>query len=184
MASNIIKYLPPFYHNVLEMVEITKTEDREFEEYAILLPWLIDEATIIKASENRVKEWESLLAITPQGTLDQRKMMIIATLRGQGKLTEAKIKSICEAFTGDPDAEVAFHNSRIKIRIYPPGNGEVFLFPDVYRALEPLKPAHIGLEVERWYCTWGDVKQRQEDWQAVKDNFKDWNELKMWNLEV
>lgn len=182
--TQLILYLPLFYRDVMEMDELTRTEDQEINCIGWLLPWLIDESTITKASEERIGQWEKMLKIIPTGTLDQRKMMIIATLRGQGKLTEAKIKSICEAFTGDPNAEVAFHNSRIKIRIYPPGNGEVFLFPDVYRALEPLKPAHIGLEVERWYCTWGDVKQRQEDWQAVKDNFKDWNELKMWNLEV
>lgn len=182
--TQLILYLPLFYREVMETDELTRTEDQEINCIGWLLPWLIDESTITKASKERISQWEKMLKIIPTGTLDQRKMMIIATLRGQGKLTEAKIKSICEAFTGDPDAEVAFHNSRIKIRIYPPGNGEVFLFPDVYRALEPLKPAHIGLEVERWYCTWGDVKQRQEDWQAVKDNFKDWNELKMWNLEV
>ncbi len=183
MATDIIKYLPLFYEDgVLEMVELTGSEDEEFAAMAHFLPWLIDESTISRASAERVREWESLLAIVPMGTLSQRKMMILATLKGQGKLNEAKIKDIVESFTGDPDAEVTFRNSRIKIRIFPPGNGEIFLFPDVERVLRPLIPVHIGLGVERWYCTWGDIRDNFSDWQAVSGSFTDWNDVKMYCL--
>jgi len=184
MTTNLIVYLPPFYNGVLEMEQLLAAEDAEFNEAAEYNLWIIDQSTITNADESRIREWEKLLQIIPAGTLAQRKMMVIATLRGKGKLNEAKIKMITESFTGDTDAEVTFANSTLRVRILPPDNGEIFLFPDVERALLPLIPAHIRLKVERWYCTWGDIKNNKASWQAVNNDFATWNDVKMWNLEV
>jgi hypothetical protein len=184
MTTKLLVYLPPFYNGVLEMEQLLASEDAEFNEAAGFNVWLVDQSTITRADENRISEWEKLLQIAPMGTLEQRRMMVIATLRGKGKLNEAKIKQIVESFTGDTDAEVTFANSTLRVRILPPDNGEIFLFPDVERTLLPLIPAHIRLKVERWYCTWGDIKSNKTDWQAVYDDFTTWNDVKMWNLEV
>jgi hypothetical protein len=184
MSGHLIGYLPALYDGILEMEELLAAEDEQFSQLEPFLPRLVDESTISKADESRISEWEKLLQIVPTGTLAQRRMMVIATLRGQGKLNEQKIKEIVASFTGDENAEVKLENSRLKIRIYPPGNGEIFIFPDVERALSPLIPAHISLKAERWYCTWDDIKTRKADWQTVSADFADWHDIKMWNLEV
>lgn len=176
--SNLIKYLPHFLQEVREFQELFPPIDDEIN---ILFPYiesLFAESIIMYCSEARIKEWEQNLGIVPTGTLDERRLYIKAMLRGNGKLNEAKIKSIVDAFTGG-DAIVSFEDSTITVKILPPNNGEVYRFPDVERALKPLIPAHLGLSVVRFYSTWADIKNNYGSWENVA-SATDWNEIKNW----
>lgn len=177
-TSNLIRYLPHFMQEVREYQELFPPIDDEIN---ILYPYIesiFAETIIMYCSEARIEEWERNLKIVPAGTLEERRLYIKAVLRGNGKLNEAKIKSIVDAFTGG-DATVTFENSTIIVKILPPNNGEIYRFPDVERALKPLIPAHLNLSVIRFYSTWKDIKNNYGSWNMVA-SATDWNEIKNW----
>lgn len=178
-STNLIEYLPHFLHEVVELQETFRPIDYEID---ILFPYIESmyaEAVVSYCSDERIKEWEKDLHITPIGTIDERRLYIKAMLRGGGKLNEAKIKSVVNAFTGGGDARVLFEDSTIIVQVLPPDDGEVYRFLDVERALKPLIPAHLNLLVERYYSTWGDVSTQHTSWDSVT-RFGDWGSVRKW----
>lgn len=178
-STNLIEYLPHFLHEVVELQETFRPIDYEID---ILFPYiesLYAEAVITYCSEERIRQWEKDLHITPMGTVEERRYFIKAMLRGGGKLNEAKIKSVVDAFTDGGDARVLFEDSTIIVQVLPPNGGEVYRFPDIERALKPLIPAHLDLSVIRWYSTWDDIATQQTSWESVAQ-FANWDELKDW----
>lgn len=174
--SELIKYLPPFLQEFIQFQSLMKSEDHEIDRLQDSIPVIFDDSYILTASSERIIEWEKKLNINPVGTLAQRKSFIISHLRGQGKLNEQRIKYIVNAFTGG-DSIVNFTGSTILVKILVPANGDIYLFPDVERALNPKIPAHIALQVQRFYSTWADVKTDFASWSTI-GNLTDWKELK------
>lgn len=172
-AKRMMDYLPPYWHTSVEMQKVLESDGLEIDRLLNAIMSIYTDAFILSASESRIKEWEQDLKIIPAGTLEQRRLYVLSKLRGAGKLNEAKIKSIVAAFTGG-DCIVTFANSEINIKVLPPNNGEVFLFPDVERSIKPRKPAHLGLVVERYYSTWGDIKEQFGSWADVSNMKADW----------
>ena len=172
-AKRLIGYLPDSWHKSEEMQEILESDGIEIERLLNKARSIYGDSFILTASESRIKEWEQDLKIIPTGTLEQRRLMILSVLRGAGKLNEPKIKKIVNAFTGG-DAIVTFADSTINVQVLPPNNGEVFLFPDIERSISPRKPAHIGLVVERFYSTWGDIKEQFSSWEDLLNSKADW----------
>ena len=179
-TSDLMKYVPHVYRKFDEFKAIMGAGDMELDFLYPAIDSIFTDSIIMYCSEERLSEWEKALGIIPTGTLTERRYYVKAFLRGAGKLSEAKIKSIVEAFTGS-DSKVTFIavDSLIHVKVMHPANGEVFRFPDVERALQPLIPAHLGLSVTRNYSTWGDIKNNFADWSAVMQ-FTDWNEVKNW----
>jgi hypothetical protein len=175
-ADNMIQYLPRYLRKAQEIKASLESIGYEIDRIKDKSLLIIDDAYILSASEQRIQQWEQKLKIEPKGTLEQRKMFLLAVIRGQGKLNESKIKSVVKAFTGG-DCTVTFNDSTITVKILAPAYGDVYLFPDVERSLAPRVPAHIGLRVQRWYSAWNDVKENFADWNAVR-SLSSWKELK------
>lgn len=175
-AQRMLEYLPMFLREVHEIQAILESQGHEIDRLKDNIQLTINDAYILTASEARIQEWEQKLKIIPTGTLMQRKQFLLATFRGQGKLNEDKIKTIVNAFTGG-DAIVTFEDSTINVKILPPDAGDIYLFPDVERALKPRVPAHIGLSVRRWYSTWADIAKNFADWATVAE-FGTWQDVK------
>lgn len=173
-----MSYLPSYYQGVNEMESIADAFDLEMVDLQENLSLLPNDASIATCSESRLLEWEQILGIIPQERdIMQRRMMILATLRGTGKLNEDKIKTIVRTFSGG-GCLVSFENSTIIVKVSPPKWGEIFLFPDVEKALKPLIPAHLQLTVERYYNTWLDRIAQHTTWAHLRDNNADWAEVK------
>lgn len=179
-SSDLMRYVPHVYRKFDEFKPIMEAGDLELDLLYPAIESIFTDSIIMYCSEERLSEWEKALGIIPSGTVEERRYFLKAFMRGTGKLNEAKIKSIVEAFTGG-EAIVTFieKDSLIDVKVMPPNNGEVFRFPDVERALKPLIPAHLQLSVTRFYSTWGDIKNNFADWNDVMQ-FKDWNEVKNW----
>lgn len=177
---SLFAYLPPFYQEITEMRAIVEEEDRSITELRSLFEGLLPASMVHTAAEDRLAAWESMLRIVPQGTLEQRRMLVIARLRGQGKLSGNRIRQIVGSFTGVTDANVVFSASTVFVRIYPPEGGEVFLFGDVERAIAPLLPAHLHLTVERFYNTWRDRLTAFGNWRDFAAAYTDWAEVRNW----
>lgn len=172
----LIDYLPTIMKGVREFKIFLGAEDPEVDDLKNNSEIIIDDSFFLTTSETRIIQWEQALNIKPYGTLPQRKSFLLSYIRGQGKLNEARIKSIVEAFTGG-DSIITFNNSTIRIQILTPPSGDVYRYPDVERALIPKKPAHLGLKVERWYATWNDIKTDFTSWDDVT-NLADWSYIK------
>lgn len=172
-AKRMMNYLPDYWHKSAEMQEILESDGIEIAQLLNKARSIYGDSFILTASESRIKEWEQDLKLVPTGTLEQRRLMVLSVLRGAGKLNEAKIKGIVNAFTGG-DSIVTFADSTINVQVMPPNNGEVFLFPDIERSINPRKPAHIGLVVERFYSTWGDIKEQFDSWEDLRTSKADW----------
>lgn len=176
--SKLIRFLPEFLRDVEEFKALFAAEDFEIDFLYPAIESIFAEKLIMGCSDKRLNQWEQMLNITPQGTLEERRHYVKAVLSGTGKLNESKIKNIVKALT-EGDSNVSFHDSAIYVKVLPPGDGTDFRFSDIERALLPLIPAHLGLTVERYYSTWGDVKMNYTDWGTVKEK-SDWNTVKNW----
>ena len=176
MNSGLMRYLPEFLHDVEELKKIFLAEDAEIDIIYSAMDGIFPEKLIMECSEERLNQWEQALGIDPQGTVTERRYYVKGILNGEGKLNEQKIKDIANSYSGG-SAIVSFANSVIRVQILPPSGGEVFRFDDIERNLRPLIPAHLGLTVERFYSTWGDIKANFADWTAVKA-LDDWEEVK------
>lgn len=174
--TQLIKYLPLFLQQPALFKTLFRSDGIEIDRLKDSIQIIIDDAYILSATEARVSSWEKALDIVPAGTVAQRKSFIISYLRGQGKLNEARIKLIVNAFTGG-DALVSFANSEILVRVLAPDLGDVYLYPDVERSLKTKIPAHVGLTVQRYYSSWSDVKINYASWADVA-NLADWKTLK------
>lgn len=172
-GDRMMKYLPEYWHVSPEMQAILEADGLEIDRLLNAILSIYTDGFILSASEARIKEWEQDLKIIPTGTLEQRRMFVLSKLRGAGKLNEAKIKTIVTTFTGG-DSIVTFENSEINVKVLPPNNGETFLFPDIERSIKPRKPAHLGLVVERFYSTWGDIKNQFSSWADLSTAKTDW----------
>lgn len=177
--ADLIRFVPDFLREISELKAIYSTENPEINALYEVIELVFDDKLIMHCSAERVAQWEKALNIVPQGTLEERRYYIKGVLNGVGKLNEAKIKEVVRSFTGG-ESIVTFSDSTINIRVQPPNNGEQFRFPDVERALKPRVPAHLGLNVERYYSTWKDIKNGFGSWNAVKEQLSNWNAVKNW----
>ena len=143
----LITYLPLFLRDFEEYKVLFDSLDIEVQNLNDGIMYAIDQASILNCDEDRVKEWESFLHITAQGDLYQRKLYIIATLTTVGKLNKRKIEDIVNIYTNGGGCTVEFSESTIKIQVKPPNGGEIFLFPDIERTIEKMKPAHLALRL-------------------------------------
>ena len=88
---------------------------------------LNNNAFLFWMDESRLAEWESALEIdVPENsTVEERRNVIIAKIRGQNKFNVSNIKSIVKTFTGG-DAEVNVADGVISVKVLPPNNGQLY----------------------------------------------------------
>lgn len=139
---------------------------------------VLKNTTLLTMDEDRIKEWENLLGITPREntTLQDRRETIIARLRGIGKLNTATINAIVKTFTGGY-AISYFRDSVLYVEITPPPGDKSYVFENVEQELKRRVPAHIGIKVSRNYYIWQEVKDGNENWKKVNDKFETWNDV-------
>lgn len=177
---SLLDLIPQDLREIREYKAIFDAFKIQFNEIDKRLSYILNQASIMGADESRTEQWESFLGIQKQGTLFQRKQFIIATLTSVGKLNEKKIEDIVNIYTNGGGCIVEVTSSAIIVKIKPPLESEQFLFPDVERTLERMKPAHLALSVIRFYSTWRDIRNDYVDWQTVKTSFPTWKDVKLY----
>lgn len=178
----LVNYLPEFLKNIEDYSQLLNSLDIEIKNLNDGIEYIVKEASILNADESRVEEWEEFLRISKQGTLQQRKKYIIATLTTVGKLNKTKIEEIVNIYTNGGGCIVEFRNSTIIVKVQPPEGNEDVLFPDIDRTLNIMKPAHLGLSVIRYYTIWSEIKDSFSSWEDLKDSSKKWKELKFLSI--
>lgn len=140
---------------------------------------LNNNAFLFWMDESRLAEWENALEIdVPENaTVEERRNVIIAKIRGQNKFNVSNIKSIVKTFTGG-DAEVTVADGVISVKVLPPNNGQLYNQAALVWELKNKIPAHMQLNIERYYSTWGDVKNNETSWQSIRSGYTNWDALK------
>ena len=176
--SQLMRLLPGYWQNSPEMNALQEALGGELDKFNSAVDAAYLDARIMTASADRITEWEQDLGVLPEGrTLEQRRQFIISIFRGTGKLNEARIKNIVNAFTGG-SAIVTFKDGTLTVKVLPPDAGESYMFPDVEKALSIRVPAHLALQVVRYYSTWNDIARDFATWDDVRNSFANWNAVK------
>lgn len=179
-------YYPPV---VIKIKDIEATVDAEYPEFEAVnesQAHIFSDKYLVpgEVSEKRIKEWESALemSVTADATLADRRDAIVARIRGGNKLNTQSISSIVNAFTGG-QAKAYIENSTLYVAILAPADNQTFIFDNVEREIERLKPAHLGLSVYRAYKTWNQVKANNSTWGDVMNNNATWFDV-MYTEEI
>lgn len=170
-------YYPPVVINIKDIAAIVDAEYPEFEgldesEMQIFYDKYLVEGEV---SEDRIKAWEAELnlSVTADATMADRRDAIIARIRGGNKLNTQTISNIVNAFTGG-QAKAYIENSTLYVAILSPADNHTYIFENVEREIERLKPAHLGLSVYRAYKTWNQIKTTYSTWNDVKVGLDTW----------
>lgn len=171
-------YYPQVIQSILEFQGIIDAEAPEFEALGETNERVINDAYLTTMSEDRVRQWESILGIQPVegSTVQDRRETIIARIRGQGKLNTALINSIVNVFTGG-SANSWVADSTLFVEITPPPGNKQYIFANVEQELALKVPAHLGFQVSRNYYDWNEVIKSYPTWQDIKDGFDTWAEV-------
>lgn len=174
----LMKYLPEYWHPNAEMQQIQQNT-LNYSLYNLHNAYnvITTEAYIGTSNNARLTEWEHDLGITSSDTLEERRRNILSFFKRKGKLDEENIRLIVNNFANGADCIVEFIPSYIRILIRPRHENET-VFPKVESIINAKKPAHLGLYVERYYCTWGEVKDSFDTWNDVK-NKGSWNDVRL-----
>lgn len=168
--KRMLGYLPNYWHEYPEIQEIMKVEGVEVDELSDESTVIYKDGFIMTACLTRVEEWEKWLGLPPTGTLDERRRAILAYFQVFVKCNEDSIKALVAMLYDDARAQVSFSDSTIRIKVVPlPENWQQISFPLIASQLERKKPCHISLHVERYYTTWGEIK----------DNFTNWGQVRL-----
>ena len=104
MASKrqLLNYLPPYMREYLEMQEVMKAEQPEFDLFWDMVENAMNDQFIMDATEYGVSRWEKMLKLKTIGsdTLSDRKFRILTKLYGQLPYTMRKLRQILDDLLG------------------------------------------------------------------------------------
>ena len=187
MAKELKLYLPLIFQDIAEYEALSNAETPLIADLEEKTDKIVDESFLSTMSEARLIEWENALGIVPRTTnLTQRRSVVLSRFRGTGKLSKTVINAIVNAFTGG-SAVVTFEDGVIYLKVAPPSNTFVdFSTETLIEELNKRKPAHLMINVELAYITWGQLRTAFSSWQEIRDNLGDWSEVKQYytNQEV
>lgn len=176
--ERMLNYYPQVIREIFEFRAIIEAESEQMQAQSDGRDAVMNQSYLPTMGEVRIKQWEKALGITPiqDSSLDDRRDTVIARIRGQGKLNEALISSIVNAFTGGK-AKSWVENSTLYVEITPPPDNKQYQFANVEQELNKKLPAHLGLSVNRSYVDWNKIKTTFTTWQNVKDGFDTWEDV-------
>lgn len=176
--ERMINYYPPVIQKILDFQVIIDSEYPELSNIHDEMSVVLDNSFLFTMTEERIAQWEKMLDInvSSDSTLEDRRDVIIARLRGQGKLNTESINTIVNTFTGG-SAKSWVKDSTLYVEITPPPNNKQYKFENIERELQNKVPSHLGLEVMRNYYSWGEVTEDGITWGDVKNNFETWEDV-------
>lgn len=181
--ERMLNYYPEVIKAIREFKALIETQALEIEEMHEELVKILANAYVSSADENTLTKWEKFLGITPleqgEDTLEtwisDRRETILARLYHTEKMNTKSISDVVKIFTGG-EARSYFRDGVVYVLISPPRNGKRYKFENVEQELQKKTPAHLLLQVEQNYRTWGQVKDTHVTWESVV-NVPNWEEL-------
>lgn len=170
--ERMLGYYPSAIQSILEFNAIVDTEFPVIDDIDSNKECVLLDAYLTTMSERRITQWERKFGIqpAPDATLENRRDVVIARIRGQGKLNTALINTIVKSFTGE-GCDCWIKDSVLYVELEQFDESKIS--PDVVMAnitneLSRKIPAHLGLRVQLIYKLWGDVNSGNRSWETLR----------------
>jgi len=187
LTVNLLEYLPEFLREIREFKVILNAESIKFSQLMHHMNKNLDNNFIDTMTIEAVERFEKFLGIIGEGTLEQRKNYIKALIRKKRKLNEESIstiiktitgsKAIIKFYTGDESGNPYPGQGTLSVKVLTPDLSMNYKFDDVAWLIVPLMPAHIKLELIRYFATWKDIKDTYPSWESIKTGVESWDIL-------
>ena len=158
--NRLAERLDPRLDEIPTFHELTEAENFEIDH----IREIIDEAelnmTLSHTTESKIedREYEFGVVSDPSKTIEQRRAVLIAKLRGQGTTTPAAVLNSAASFDfGEISIDESSTPYTVRI-VFEEFRGIPPNMADFIAALEEIKPAHLVFEYVYKYNTWGDYK--------------------------
>ncbi|HWQ41086.1 MAG TPA: YmfQ family protein [Desulfosporosinus sp.] len=174
---NLMRYLPEYYQNILEMKKFQETASEEMG----LLLFSIDDVLkqcFVDTATWGLDHWESELGLMTEPTkpIERRREQINAKIRGSGTTTKHMIVDTASAFSGG-EVDVIEYPAECRFEVQFIGvKGIPLNMPGFIAMIEQIKPAHLAYSFKYSYTWWDSLKDLT--WNSV--HAVTWNELKVY----
>lgn len=180
-GQRMIDYYPEVVKVLLEYQGLIHAVGFEIDFLRGHFSFSYNDAFLTSMGENRIIEWEKALGITPNdnSTLNDRRKVIMARIQGGFKLNTESIENIVRTLT-DGSCESYIQDSCLYVEVRPPQGNRQLSFQTVEDELQRRIPAHLGLNIGRWYSRWQDVRDNFGSWQDVYNSFGNWQDVRFY----
>lgn len=178
-VRKLIDYVPPYYDVLLESREILAAEDAEIARLNAEINDLLLQFNASTATWG-LREWERIVGVSTDETksIEERRSVVIAKLRGTGVVNAALVKSVAESFQGG-ELNVIEKNAEYKVQIeFVSTYGVPSNIDDLTAILREIIPAHLEIEYKFKYLTYNVVKASYKDYNALKGTGNTYQDLK------
>lgn len=175
MSNKLISYLPNYYSTSKVITDITNTQDLELKKFSDKIGQTLNQF-FIDTSDFTLEKWEKELGLTINNSKpkEYRRSVIKSKIRGHGTVTVKLIKNISESYSNG-EVEITEDNANYSFTIKFVGTkGIPPNIDDLKQTIEEIKPAHLDVDYEFTYTTWGELKGL--NWEELK--FSTWQKVK------
>ncbi len=180
LTPDLMKYLPWYYQESKTMINIQNSIEKEFGVAAYYIEDVYKQFFIDTATWGlSVYEKELELKTNMNLSLEERREIIKAKLRGRGTTTKQMIKNTAEAFSGGEVDVIEFPEEEYFIIKFIGVKGIPRNMQGFIDMLEMIKPAHLYYEFKYTYTVWNYLKELI--WKQA--NVMTWDELRVYEGE-
>lgn len=183
----LIELLPDYLRDIREFKMIMETESQRFNDLYLNMDKSIDFQFVDNMTVEILTRYETFLGIVGEGTLEQRRAYIKALYSKGDKLSETSIQAIVKSITGGKAIVKFFTGGEalnpnpgqgtLRVQVLSPDPNINYKFDDVIRAIAPYMPAHIKLNLLRYFSTWEDISKAHVSWDSIKTSQVNWKAL-------
>jgi hypothetical protein len=179
-------YLPSYYYDIKEVMEVIKDEATEFQDYQMEIEEVLNQFYVDRATWG-LEKWEEACGITTDETktLLDRRGAIKTKIKGIGTVTVERLKNLADSFY---NTEIKEDTANYRITIMILGiRGVPTDITVMQKALREMVPAHLAVDFVFTYVTWDELEYADKTngvrrtWRdiAYKDDGsrRTWNEL-------
>lgn len=154
-------YMPKYYKDSKVIDNINNANSAELTLFKEKLDSTLNQF-FIDTSDYTLERWEKELGLEVNNNLnvDFRRSRLRSKLRGQGTVTITLLKNVAESFSNgqvdviEDNANYSFTIKFVGILGIPPN------MEDLEKAIEEIKPAHLGFKFEYTYNTYDSLKNK------------------------
>ena len=145
MPDRIMSYLPPYYEDVLEFVQIGQTEGVELDQLEVAVKQLFADQFVLTSGVQAIKRRELMLGIQADPateTLEFRKQRILNRYRTKPPFTVRWLQEQLDTLVG-PGMTVVSINTEAFIMYVTTNIENSNVFKEVQHTVQTVKPANI-----------------------------------------
>jgi len=144
MADRVLRYLPPFYREIRDFVELSAAEDVELESLHQAVRRLYDDQFVATAGTNSIERREAMLGIqaVPSESLEFRRLRILNRYQTKPPFTVRYLQERIDYLAGKGRATVTVEPGLYRLTVTT-AIDDAPVFGEVERTIATLKPANM-----------------------------------------